>query len=272
MIETGAGPDLTSGQLAGKGILITRPLHQAGNLATQIKLLGGEPWLFPVLEISDSENRQPLLDTIVRLDEFDLAIFVSPNAVEKVMSLIRAGRGWPRHVSVATVGKGSARALERYGITRVIVPEDGSDSEALLRMPQLQVMQNRRVVIFRGNDGRKLLGDTLRNRGANVEYVECYHRHKPEIDPLPLLKHWRNNGIQAVIISSSEGLDNLIDMIGETGKQLLEATPVFTAHDRIECKAVASGIRKIYRTSLGDEGTVQGLLEYFGKNNRASYP
>lgn len=262
-VETGV--DLSSNRLAGKSILITRPLHQAGGLATWVRELGGEPWLFPVLEISDSENKQPLLDLIARLDEFDLAVFVSPNAVEKVIPLVQVSHSWPRHVLVATVGKGSARVLERYGITNVILPEEGSDSEALLRMPQFQVMQGRHVVIFRGNDGRRLLGDTLRERGASVEYIECYRRHKPEADPLPLLKHWRDGGIQAVIISSSEGLDNLFDMIGETGQQLLKATPMFTAHERIERKARELGIRKIYRTLLGDEGTVQGLLEYFEK-------
>lgn len=264
-IWTETGVDLSFNRLAGKGILITRPLHQAGDLATRVRELGGEPWLFPVLEISDSENKQPLLDLIARLDEFDLAVFVSPNAVKKVIPLVQVNHSWPQHVRVATVGKGSARVLEHYGITHVIVPEEGSDSEALLRMPQLQVMQSRQVVIFRGNDGRRLLGDTLRERGASVEYIECYRRHKPEADSLPLLKHWRNDGIQAVIISSSEGLDNLFDMIGETGQQLLKATPVFTAHERIERKARELGIKKIYRTPLGDEGTVRGLLEYFEK-------
>lgn len=257
--------DLSSGQLKGKGVLVTRPLHQAGNLAARIRELGGEPWLFPVLEIADSENKQPLLDLLARLDKFDLAVFVSPNAVEKVMPLVLANRSWPRHVLVATVGRGSALVLERYGITGVIFPEEGSDSEALLRAPRLQAMQGRRVVIFRGNDGRKLLGDTLRDRGARVEYIECYRRCKPEIDPLPLLKHWRDGGIQAVIISSSEGLDNLFDMIGETGQQLLKATPLLTAHERIERKAAGMGVETTYRTPPGDEGTVQGLLEYFEK-------
>ncbi len=262
---TGIRVDSSLARLAGKGILITRPLHQSEGLATRIRELGGEPWLFPVLEISDSENKQPLLELITRLDEFDLAVFVSPNAVEKAIPLIQMSRSWPRHVLVATVGKGSARALERYGITNVIVPEEGADSEALLRMSQLQAMQGRHVVIFRGNDGRKLLGDTLRERGASIEYIECYRRHKPAADPLPLLMHWRDDGIQAVIVSSSEGLDNLFDMIGETGQQLLKVTPVFTAHERIEHKARKLGIRKIYRTPLGDEGSVQGLLEHFEK-------
>ncbi len=250
-------------RLTGIGVLVTRPAHQAGYLIARISELGGQPWLFPVLEISDSENRQSLLDLVARFDDFDLAIFVSPNAVEKTMPLIQANRIWPAHTHIAVVGAGSARILERYGITDVIVPDDGSDSEALLRMPQLQSMQGRRVVIFRGNGGRKLLGDTLRQRGASVEYAECYRRCKPEADPLSLLQHWCKNGIQAVIVTSSEGLDNLFDMIGETGQQLLKNTVLFTAHDRIVRKAKERGIIKIYRTPVGDEGTMQGLLKYF---------
>ena len=256
---------LSLARLAGKDILITRPLHQADSLAARIEALGGRPWLFPVLEISDVKNKQPLLDLVARLDHFDLAVFVSPNAVEKVMPLIHAERDWPGHIRVATVGKGSARALERHGVTNVIVPEDGSDSEALLRMPQLQMIQNKRIVIFRGNGGRTLLGETLRARGASVEYAECYRSSKPEADPSPLLKYWHDNGIWAVIISSCEGLYNLFDMIGETGQQLLRTTVIFTAHSRIESKAKELGIQKVYRTPLGDEGTVQGLLEYSEK-------
>jgi uroporphyrinogen-III synthase len=250
-------------QLAGKSILVTRPSHQAGYLSRRIKELGGRAWLFPVLEIADSKDKQPLLDIIAQLNNFSLAVFVSPNAVERVMPLIDANGRWPKHVRVATVGKGSANALKRCGIAEVIVPDDGSDSEALLRMPQLQNMQDKRVIIFRGNDGRKLLGDILRERGAKVEYVECYRRYKPEIDPSPLLRYWHDNGIQAVTISSSEGLHNLFDMLGETGQKLLKITTVFTAHERIERKARELGVEKIYRTPLGDEGTIQGLLTYF---------
>ncbi|HRQ04724.1 MAG TPA: uroporphyrinogen-III synthase [Nitrosomonas halophila] len=250
-------------RLTGIGVLITRPAHQAGTLAARVKELGGLPWLFPVLEISDVENKQPLLDLIARLGKFDWAIFVSPNAVEKVLPLILAQHSWPGHLNAATVGMGSARLLKQYGISNITVPDDGTDSEALLRMPQLQQMQGQRVVIFRGNDGRKLLGDTLRQRGAEVEYAACYRRTKPDTDPGQLLKCWHANKIHAVIVTSSEGLDNLIDIIGETGQQLLRSTVLFTAHDRIVQKAQALGIIKVYRTSVGDEGTVQGLLDYF---------
>jgi uroporphyrinogen-III synthase len=255
-----------SRQLTGVGVLITRPVHQAGDLATRISELGGTPWLFPVLEISDIEIKQPLLDLIARLDSFDLAIFVSPNAVEKSIPLILGCRSWPVDLNAATVGSGSARLLRQYGISKIVVPSDGSDSEALLRMPQLQQVQGKHIVIFRGNEGRKLLGNTLRQRGAEVEHAECYRRHKPENDPSPLLEQLRRNKIQAVIVTSSEGLDNLFDMIGETGQQLLRSSTLFTAHARIAQKAKDLGIAKVCRTPAGDDGTVQGLLEYFNDN------
>lgn len=245
------------------GVLVTRPLHQSDYLATRIEELGGKPWLFPTLEISASKNRQPLLDLIPHLGDYDLAVFVSPNAVENVMPLILADHTWPESVRAATVGKGSALALERYGIRNVIMPADGTDSEALLRMSQFENVQGQRVVVFRGNGGRKLLGDTLRERGAQVDYVECYCRSRPDIDSTSLLEYWNDGGIHAVIMTSSEGLNNLFDMVGIAGQQLLKATPMFTSHDRIAGKAEKLGVIKVCRTAAGDEGMVQGLLSYF---------
>ena len=67
--------------LSGLSILVTRPAQQSTYLVSRIKSLGGEPLLFPVLEITDVEDIRPLLSIIDRLHEFDFAIFVSPNAV-----------------------------------------------------------------------------------------------------------------------------------------------------------------------------------------------
>ena len=81
--------------LTGINILVTRPAHQAGNLAATIRAAGGTPVLFPVLEIRDVKDPLPLLDLIARLDEFDLAVFVSPNAVEKGLDAVNSRRSWP---------------------------------------------------------------------------------------------------------------------------------------------------------------------------------
>ncbi|TXI16994.1 MAG: uroporphyrinogen-III synthase [Nitrosomonas sp.] len=250
--------------LIGLNILITRPLHQSAFLAEGIRALGGNPILFPVLEIADITDLNPLKNLISRLDEFDWAIFVSPNAVNKAMSVIIQQRRLPKHLRIAAVGKGSADTLSNYGVNEVLIPDEHSDSEALLRRNELQNMQGKRVVIFRGNDGRQLLGETLVRRGAVLEYAECYQRKKPDIDASPVVAAWSKGEIHAVIITSSEGLHNLFDIIGKLGQQLLKLTPIFTVHERIAQTAKNLGLEKIVTTSAsGDKGLLESLQEYF---------
>lgn len=251
-------------QLAGINILVTRPAHQSAFLAQGIRAAGGNPILFPVLEITDVKDLTPLLNLINRLNEFDWAIFVSPNAVNKAMSLIVKQRPLPTHLRIAAVGKGSADTLKHYGINKVLIPSEYSDSEALLKLKELQHMAGKHVVIFRGNGGRQLLGDTLMQRGAILEYAECYQRKKPDVDTAPLLAAWSQGEIHAVLITSSEGLHNLFDIIGKVGQQLLASTPVFTVHERIAQIAKDLGLKKIVKTSsTGDEGLLASLQAYF---------
>ncbi|MGH8763010.1 MAG: uroporphyrinogen-III synthase [Nitrosospira sp.] len=254
--------------LAGISILVTRPAHQAGDLAARIHAAGGTPILFPVLEILDTKNQRSLLDLLARLNEFDLAIFISPNAVNKTMSLICAKRTWPPKLKVAAVGQGTARELRRFGVDEVIAPTLRFDSEGLLDMDELQQVDSKRIVIFRGDNGRELLGEELLKRGATLEYAECYRRVKPNTDTAPLLSAWASNEMNAITITSSEGLRNLCDMVGESGQAWLKKTPLFVSHERIARNAKKIGLTQVILTAAGDEGLLQGLLNYFQSETR----
>jgi uroporphyrinogen-III synthase len=243
-------------------VLVTRPAHQAANLARLITEAGGEPILFPVLEILDPSDQTALLATISRLETFDLAIFISPNAVNKAMNLVLARRTWPAGLAIAAIGKGSRRELLRYGMDNVLVPENRFDSEGLLCHPSLQEMQGRRVVIFRGEGGRELLGDTLKARGASLEYAECYRRGKPALDAAPLLHRWARGEIHAVTVTSSESLHNLFDLLGKLGQQWLRKTPLFAPHEKIATLARRLGLDCVAVTPEGDEGMLAGLIEW----------
>lgn len=251
--------------LAGRRVLVTRPAGQAGRLAELIRGAGGEALLFPVLEIRDVEDLRPLAAQIDRLEEFDLAIFVSANAVSKALDLVNARRAWPSSLRVATVGRGSERALRRYGFATVIVPKSGFDSEALLDLPELAVMAGKRVVIFRGGSGRELLGDTLAARGASVEYAHCYRRCRPQSDAAPLIELWERHGIDALTLTSSEGLANLSHMLGDAGRRCLVETPLFAPHERIAAAARKLGVRTVVLTEAGDAGLIEGLRVFFAK-------
>lgn len=250
--------------LAGKGILVTRPAHQAKDLTRLISEAGGRPILFPVIEILDVEDLRPLLAIVDRLADFDLAVFISPNAVDKAMNVIAARGGLPSGLRVAAVGKGSARELRRFGAAEVLVPQGRFDSEGLLELPDLQNMAGKRVVIFRGDGGRELLGDALVARGASLTYAECYRRSRPRADAAALLRAWARGEVSAVTVTSGEGLHNLFDMVGKLGQQWLKKTPVFAAHPRIGAIARELGVAQVVVTGPGDEGLANGLKRFFG--------
>lgn len=251
--------------LAGRRVVVTRPAGQAGHIAELIRAAGGEPLLFPALEIFDTPETPQLRALIERLDAFDIAIFISANAVNRALALVSARRAWPPAVRVATVGRGSERELQRYGFAEVIAPRERFDSEALLDLPELKQVAGKRVVIFRGEGGRELLGDTLIKRGAQVEYAECYRRGRPQADPAPLLERCARQELDAFTVTSSEGLANLHDMLGEAGRSCLERTPLFAPHERIGAAARALEIRTVVLTGPGDEGLVAGLAAFFAK-------
>ena len=262
MTQGDAGPR----PLQGMGVVVTRPAHQARTLAGLIEKAGGEAILFPVLEILDAPDLRPLQSLIARLDQFDVAIFISPNAVSKAMNLIRASRQWPASLAVAAVGKGSKRELAAMGIHGVIAPEGQFDSEGLLALPQFRDMEGKRVVIFRGEGGRELLGDTLVARGARLEYAECYRRGKPELDAAPLLHRWARGEVNAVTVTSAESLHNLFDLLGKLGQQWLKRTPLFVPHERIGQTARQLGLEQVVVTGPGDEGLVAGMIEWRKRN------
>ena len=249
--------------LAGRHVVVTRPAGQVAHLATALAGQGAIPVFYPVLEILDIEDPSPVLDVAIRLDSFDLAVFVSPNAIEKALGLILPRRSWPARLRVAALGKSSERELARNGIKDVISPLLRFDSEALLELPELTDVNDKRVIIFRGDGGRELLGDTLKARGATVEYVTCYRRARPQLDPAPLLKLWEEGRLDAVTLTSSEGLRNFHDMLGRLGQAWLKKTPAFVPHARIAEQAQILGLTKVIPTDPGDDGLMAGLMQYF---------
>ena len=218
--------DARESPLSGIGVLVTRPAHQAEHLAQLIEADGGRAVRFPTIAIAAPSDPSVLLTILGRLAEYDIAIFVSPNAVSKAMGVLRAqGRMLPPKITIACIGRGTAEELKRFGVQNAVVPAQ-FDSTGLLATMELRQLADRRIVIFRGDGGRELLGDTLTARGARVEYAECYRRVRPEADATPLLGHWARGAIDIVSVTSTEGLRNLHAMLGAPGRRWLINTPV----------------------------------------------
>jgi uroporphyrinogen-III synthase len=119
--------------------------------------------------------------------------------------------------------------------------------------------------------GRELLGDTLTARGARIEYAECYRRGKPAADTGPLLSAWARGELDAIVVTSSEGLRNLFDMVGTAGQTWLKKTPLVVPHARIAETARALGLPLVVEAEAGDEGIVAGLVAYFESREHSQH-
>jgi uroporphyrinogen-III synthase len=186
--------------LQGVGVLVTRPEQQALPLCRLLEAQGADVMCLPVVDIKPLEAARSLYGT-ASADDFDLAVFVSANAVRYGARLLA-----PRHPQIAAIGGATARALREAGYRVAIMPVDGADTESLLAHPDLQGAAGRRVLLVKGENGRDLLRRGLEERGAAVRAVDVYRRERavPDAGRLAVLERWLEGHIRVITATSVE--------------------------------------------------------------------
>ena len=255
-----------AGPLDRVGVIVTRPQRPAAVFAARIAALGGTPLIWPAIVIEPPPDAAQLARVHARLDDYDIAIFVSANAVEFGA---RPDCAWPVRLCTYAPGPGTAEALAAAGIADARIPVKSWDSEGLLELPELAHVDGKRVVIFRGEGGREFLGNALRARGAVVDHVPCYRRVAPRGGAEGLVEALRDGRAHALTLTSAEGVDNLMAAIGTEGRALIVTLPTFAAHPRIAERAREHGLAAV-ETAGGDGGLLTGLLDWFGPGNARS--
>ncbi|WP_455200806.1 uroporphyrinogen-III synthase [Kaarinaea lacus] len=250
--------------LDGLTVLVTRPVHQAEKLCSLIESQGGNVLRFPVIEITEPRDTARLSNVLQRLNQFDIAVFISRNAAERGIQVIMETGGLPEGMKVSAVGKGTASQLNKMGVSVDIFPTEQFNSEALLAMHEMHAVSSKRVIIFRGEGGRELLADTLKSRGADVEYAECYRRIAPPIVTNELVDALSQGTLDIMTVTSNEGLHNLYDMVGEPGRTDLLKLPMVVVSERTRELAQKLGftVPAIVADNASDEKMVQAIVDW----------
>lgn len=247
--------------LAGRGIAITRPAEQAQPLAELISGCGGRPILFPLLAIAPLADYTAFDQALANLAACDWAIFISSNAVQQGMPrVLQHSPALPPQLRFAAIGPATAAELHRHGIGQVLTPQDRYDSESLLALPEMQAMQGKRVMIFRGVGGRELLAEALQARGAAVNFAECYRRINPQRNAGDLPRLWQNGQLHALVVTSSEALRNLLRLADDAA--WLRETLLCVNHPRIAETACDHGLQVAVSAAPGDEAMLQCLIHH----------
>lgn len=247
--------------LSGVTVVVTRPAHQAEKLCQHIEAAGGKVIRFPVLDIGPQQDPQKCQAQLARLAEIDLAIFVSANAVNAAFALQPT---WPPQLSIAAVGKATAHALARHQQAEILVAPEPFNSEALLRLPELQSVDGKRVMIFRGEGGREFLRDRLLERGAEVDYAECYQRVLPQTDTAPLYAAWQQGQTMPIVVTSNQSLQNLHAMVNQDHRATLLASPLILISERTATLAKELGFTQapVVAAAANDDAMLTALTHW----------
>ena len=252
------------GPLSSVNLLITRPVMPASRTATRVAALGATPLIFPTLVIESPADGAPLKVALGKIDDYYAALFVSPSAAEMALAPMSSTPfKLPASLLVFAPGPGTAEELSRLGVARVEMPESSFDSEGLLALASLlaAVVKGKRIVIFRGNDGRELLREELVKRGATVDAITAYHRRAPNTPATGLLELLRGEKVNAISAMSSDAIANLVALIPALEREkILFTIEVYASHARISESERALGFRNVIETQAGDAGLITALL------------
>jgi uroporphyrinogen-III synthase len=209
--------------LQGQCILNTRPLHQQGRLNSLLEAEGASVLAFPAIEIVGGETTQFHRELVDNLKHYDIALFVSRNAVDGAFRFI-GDKSLPIGLRTGVIGQGTWRALADrvVDLDQRLILGHPYNSEGLLACDELQQVAGRNIVIFRGQQGRNLLGDELRKRGATVDYCEVYTRQSPLYGADAFQQLTAGQFPTMAVFTSNEGMHNALAAInGESRVKML---------------------------------------------------
>lgn len=252
-----------TGSLAGATLVLTRPVGSARALAARVRALGGTPLLLPGLSLRVLRDAD--LAERLRAGARDDWVFTSPAAVRACFALAPDLRLGHRARAFA-VGAGTQRALARHG-WRALAPQAGADSEALLAMPELAQLRNRRVALVCAPGGRDLIAPALRARAARLAVLHVYERRKPRLTQ----RHFA--ALQAAptpwlsLVSSAQALDNLAALLPPALAHRWRGQVLVVASQRLADLAHERGFSQvaIARSALAAdlvEGAIRALARH----------
>ena len=224
-------------------VLLTRPAEESALLAASLSDVGVFSSSLPLLEIEALPVTPEQQAVWADLGRYCAVIVVSKPAAR--LGVQRLDRHWPR-LPWFSVGAATAQVLADQGLD-VHYPPSGDDSEALLALPALREAVARtdaRVLILRGEGGRELLAERLREQGASVDYLELYRRFLPAYDPGVLMQRIQLERLNGLVVSSGQGFLHLQALAGSDWPQVARL-PLFVPSPRVYEMARAAGAEKV---------------------------
>ncbi len=204
--------------------------------------------------------------TLARLADYDLAIFVSPNAVRAAAPLL--GVAWPSGTMIGAVGASTRAAVEAElkpasGLVVSTQDEDQqSGSEAFWHAWLARKQRVQQVLLVRAEDGRTWLAERFEEQGARVNAVAVYSRRlrQPSADELQRLRDSVAVDERPVVVfSSTEAVAALDRQVDKAAQAWLRNGVAIACHPRIAEQLLSNGYARVLDATFDDDSIVAQL-------------
>lgn len=254
--------------MAGAPVIVTRPAGPGRRLVEELDRRGREVMWCPAFDIVAPDDEAEVHRTLARLAEYDLALFVSPNAVQATAARLAAD--WPAGTVIGAVGAATLEATAAlrgaaHAVKLAPEEEDESGSEGFWRAWQASGRQARKVLLLRASAGRDWIVDRFRAAGAVVDALAVYDRrpHRLGGPERRLIQEWQRDGRAPItIVSSTESVASILEQVEgiEGAADWLKRGLAVATHPRIAQRLHAAGFACVETTSA-DDSAVIGTLE-----------
>jgi uroporphyrinogen-III synthase len=242
-------------------VLITRPEKAGRALAQQLENSTINSYCQPFFSY---QTLASVIATQQLVNKFPnaLVIFVSVAAVEFAHAAFPLSQ-WENCQFIA-VGSATQQALKHLKIN-AMVPNIHT-SEGLLGLAIFDHVENKDIIIVRGDGGREHLAQELQQRGANVHYLESYQRAWYQLDQNHV-QHWKNQQINCIVVTSNALLESIVHLIKNSDSYWKNTCLWVVASKRIATKAKTLGLQNIINADGANDQAIITAITAYGKAN-----
>jgi uroporphyrinogen-III synthase len=247
-------------------VIVTRPALAGERLRRRLQAVGCDAQWWPAFEFGPAPDEARAREMLTNLADFELAVFVSPQAVLAARTLIRLP--WPTGTDLGAVGTATAVALREAfqpDANNLVEPRgDRSGSEAFWSEWLQRGRAARRVLIVRAQQGREWLAERFAESGAAVEELAVYTRSECALSASAhaWLHRTMAAGVPATtVVSSSEAVDVIERQLSSVAGAVtwIKQGVALATHARIRDRLLDAGYRQVELTSADDDAIVARL-------------
>lgn len=262
---------ISRSQSQRRPVILMRPGEANNRLAELLEHEGVEALRWPAFTIELPLATDLVTARLANLDDVEMVVLPSPASVAAAAHWVR---DWPEHITLATVGEGTARVIRAaWGPNvKLLYPEGDaahSGSEALWTLVQQHGAPSR-VLFLRGQTGREWLPEQFRRIGSDVVVLTTYVRVPLElsVQALRRLELDLHGPSPVVYITSTDSVDVLMHTVKTVpgAREWITRGTALTIHPRVVSRLEEAGFTDIELTATDETEVVSRILDRLKAN------